>query len=373
MKRDLAAKLLADVLGDAGFLADPLADDLLALARAKYDGYLGYRPGARFLESLLRWLSQFDHDDRLAAARFVRDRLLFVSRAELQHLVELVYPTAVRPALLRRTGARTGLPPHHAAAVASTVEFAADERATLVLGLSDGALLDVLRRVTPQLRHQQLFAVPELTESRLDEMLGGLEAAQAALGVAADRRFGLVLLVDDFSATATTLLRHEEGRWQGRLWSAAQHLVDLRDRDALAADHEVRVVLYLATEQAERRLCERLEQSGLGWHVDVMQRIGADHAVTAGQDPEAFRLCRAYGGTSLPFGCGDAALPLVLHHNTPDNSVAVLWQDRGDDGPLVPLFPRYERYPWPPARATGDEVAPAGSNPVQASPRRRAT
>lgn len=42
------------------------------------------------------------------------------------------------------------------------------------------------------------------------------------------------------------------------------------------------------------------------------------------------------------FGYGDGALPLVLSHNTPNNSILVLWQDDDDNYPS--LFPRINRH-----------------------------
>ena len=45
--------------------------------------------------------------------------------------------------------------------------------------------------------------------------------------------------------------------------------------------------------------------------------------------------------------CKDAALPVVLHHNTPNNSISLLWADttdREDGSKRHALFPRYERH-----------------------------
>lgn len=59
-------------------------------------------------------------------------------------------------------------------------------------------------------------------------------------------------------------------------------------------------------------------------------------------------LCRRYYGAGLgdehtgdvTFGYDACGLPLVLHHNTPNNSVYWLWSRKWDD----PLFVRYERH-----------------------------
>jgi hypothetical protein len=48
-----------------------------------------------------------------------------------------------------------------------------------------------------------------------------------------------------------------------------------------------------------------------------------------------------------PLGYSDCALPLVLSHNTPNNSVSLLWADTTqEEGGLdrKAIFPRYERH-----------------------------
>lgn len=93
MKDALAEKLLAEILG---WSAEDVARErpvLQAMASFKYDEYEQYSPGMRFVESLARWLSQFDAADRSIAYRFIRERLVFCSTQEMNHLVETAYPT----------------------------------------------------------------------------------------------------------------------------------------------------------------------------------------------------------------------------------------------------------------------------------------
>ena len=49
---------------------------LRLMSRLKFDGYQDYLAGARFLESLVDWLQQFDPQDRPVAYDFVRNRLV---------------------------------------------------------------------------------------------------------------------------------------------------------------------------------------------------------------------------------------------------------------------------------------------------------
>jgi hypothetical protein len=96
------------------------------------------------------WLGQFEAgDERRAAYDFVRNRLVFLSTGELNHLVELTFPTAIRPHLVRDAAAELGIRSEWLKAIAATPEYRARLRRTLVLGMSDGARTDWFRRVNP--------------------------------------------------------------------------------------------------------------------------------------------------------------------------------------------------------------------------------
>jgi len=56
---------------------------------------------------------------------------------------------------------------------------------------------------------------------------------------------------------------------------------------------------------------------------------------------------KAQGGSDPSLGFGVLALPVVLHHNTPNNSVGLLWADtseRHGGAHRRALFPRRERH-----------------------------
>jgi hypothetical protein len=125
---------------------------LQAMADHKYDEYEQYMPGARFIESLARWLEQFELHSRAAAYEFVRDRLVFISRAEMRHLVGSAYPDHVRPWLIARSAGDLGVPRHRLRHIVASEAFKRRQRSCLFLGLSDGARTDILRRTTPVLR-----------------------------------------------------------------------------------------------------------------------------------------------------------------------------------------------------------------------------
>ena len=49
-------------------------------------------------------------------------------------------------------------------------------------------------------------------------------------------------------------------------------------------------------------------------------------------------------GKDLELGFSRCALPLVLHHNTPNNSIALLWSYEDENFNLRGLFPRVKRH-----------------------------
>src|SRR5262245_59037058 len=83
---------------------------LRVMSQMKYDGYQDFLAGARFVESLADWLQQFDPKDRGIAYEFVRKWLVYVSTAEMNHLVELFYPETVVWRLQQEVARRLHIP-----------------------------------------------------------------------------------------------------------------------------------------------------------------------------------------------------------------------------------------------------------------------
>src|SRR5260370_40236604 len=147
MKDQLVEELLDKVMGwksPQDFVEHGLP--LQAIAAYKYDEYQQFSPGMRFIESLALWLGQFETiEQRRTALKFVRDRLVFISSAELNHLVSLSYPDHIRPFLLSQAPSESGLMKWHLGKSAKSLGFAARGRRSLFLGLSAGSHPDILR------------------------------------------------------------------------------------------------------------------------------------------------------------------------------------------------------------------------------------
>ena len=67
-------------------------------------------------------------------------------------------------------------------------------------------------------------------------------------------------------------------------------------------------------------------------------------------DPALFKRlekhCREADMTTMCYGYGYCALPLVLEHNTPNNSIPMLWSETGSQSNprMRPLFHRRDRH-----------------------------
>lgn len=240
MRAELAERVLAAVMDWDETELRGRVQQLQALAGHKYDDYGGYQPGVQFIESLASWLFQFDASEREAAVNFVLHRLVFISDAEMEHLIELAYPDLIRPLLAGRVATSLGIPRHRIREITSSKEFRALQRRTLVLGLSDGAKLDRLRRASRELSHEQFHLVASVENNIVRNMQDKLREALDQLESDEPNTFRQILLVDDFSGSGFTLIRKTNGTFQGKLPKMKDELDRLRDR-AVASDVSLRL------------------------------------------------------------------------------------------------------------------------------------
>jgi hypothetical protein len=374
LKELLARQLLSAVVGIDDEEMNAIANHLTALSAIKYDEYGGYSPGVKFLESLAVWLNGFKQSDRRAALDFILNRLTYVSGAELDHLVGTVYHDVLRPRFVSDAAAQLGLPAWRVAAVAGSKEFRARQRRTLILGMSDGARLDKLRR-SSSLSTEQFHLVTFVDEDKRRDLKKKLKKALQDIDPTAPDEFDRVVLVDDFSASGTTMLRpsvdddgHPEvdsdGKrlWSGKLPKLRVHLEELKAGGVISADAKILVLLYLMSHEAHSVLTQRMAQAEFGaeYELEAVHKFAANFPLTSTTDPEFWDLCERYYRTTwenehtaiagdFRFGYGKSALPLVLHHNAPNNAPPILWKDEtpeesGAEARWIGVFPRHERH-----------------------------
>ena len=203
MQRDLAETLLAKIMDwdDSTKATERARLDLFAAY--KYDQYQKFAPGRRFLESLALWLRQFKRgSERAAAYEFVRNRLVFISNEEMNSLVDLTFPTIVRPFLMRDAAKETGIFEHRIKAIVESRSYRCLQRQTLVLGLSDGSRTDRFRRANgTSLSHEQVFHAYDISEKKAADLATklnrDLEQILDRAPTSEEARFRYIVLLDD--------------------------------------------------------------------------------------------------------------------------------------------------------------------------------
>jgi hypothetical protein len=362
MRDPLAERLLATVME---WSEEDVARErpiLQAMAAYKYDEYQKFSPGMRFVESLALWLSQFKTvRERKIAYDFVKKKLIFCSTAELSHLVGMAYPDHVRPLLLRRAAVAAGLNAWQVAKVAGSQEFLTLQRSCLFLGLSDGARIDVFRRYnTHDLSHEQVYPIYEIAAGRSEVLISKLRASLASFSVpdAGTAKFTTVILMDDFSASGMSYLRKEPEGYDGKIAkffnNDVNNLIDLNET-------EFYVLLYRATEQAQtylkNELAELSHAKELNCSLVVVDELSSAIKLVAGDGEPIEELIEEYydseiqdehsdkGGSGLKYGFADCGLPVILSHNTPNNSLALLWAETDQVRALFPRISRHNKKP----------------------------
>ena len=246
MNPEIAEALLRVVMGEAaeGDFPDQLGV-LRDLAIYKYDEYGQYVPGRQFIASLAGWLTQFDSGvERQNALRYVRERLMYVSDIEMRHLVSLMANDRIPATVQRHVAERLHIPAYRVAKVRSSPEFALASKASLFLGMSDGARIGELRRSSPELSNEQFAMTYELNSSRAETMRCELRKNSGDK----DAVFQYIFLVDDISASGRTILRPDQnGNPDGRLARFVRDTLNLlTDGDC----PKIFIALYIATPQA---------------------------------------------------------------------------------------------------------------------------
>jgi hypothetical protein len=366
MRDLLAERLLANVMQ---WEPEDVARErpiLQAMAALKYDEYQQFSPGMRFVESLASWLGQFAPNERITAYRFVRSRLVFVSSAEMQHLVLTAFPDVVRPLIIERAASELGISDTLVTRIVSSIEYRILLRQTLFLGLSDGARMDFFRRNNVEINNEQAFQTYQVRANKVNDMLSKLQEDSESIlqkkTTAEEARWRILVLLDDFAGSGLSYLRKEpDDGYAGKIEKVLRQLQDDDWRTSLASDLRIYVVIYLATEQALFHLNNSIKERSteLGstvCTVHAVQMLPNTLRIDRSQDTEFMQLIEKYFDDSVidrhfcngrfaePYlGFDGCALPLILHHNTPNNSVPLLWFEEGKRK-YIGLFPRLSRH-----------------------------
>lgn len=369
MKLAIVQGLLYKVASEM-FNDDELAKENIffqTMAKFKYDGYEQYAPGMRFLERFALWLNQFKViEDRKIAFKFIKEKLVYISGPEMDLLVSSCYPDVIKPILINTVGKILGISDYKITEIYTNPLFKSSLRQSLFCGLSDGARTEIFRRSnTGFLTHEQIYQTYELSGKRAIKMKEELIADQKnILGrepLEDESKFKVLFLLDDFSASGTSYLKYKEETnvLKGKINALYESIYlqsDLKDIFDLE-NLEVHIVLYLCTSQAKQYIESNFDRLVTRFSLKhrpslhVICLIPDSYRVS---DTEINDLCSKaeyydadsledkHTGNNVRMGYSDCALPLVLYHNCPNNSLSILWAY--ENATFQGLFPRVPRH-----------------------------
>lgn len=368
MKHETAFKFIGEQLEwtDADFAKE--FRELQLMIDYKYDGYQGFQPGTRFHVNLLNWLSQVPTKaEKKTIYQFVKDRLVYISQREMHHLVSLMMPMIERNAH-HRVAQAMQIPLYKTYIEQPAIDRVALQlRRTLYVGLSDGARIDVFRRYNEgKVSNEQVVAFSEITDAKWEDLRGELKKSLVATGMdqptaEANNTFEVICLVDDFSGSGSSLLRKLPSKnWGGKI-NKFHNSGSPRVGSFLSSD----CVLHIHHHLASAKACAQIEQDLEAFapehplfkyetsfsYVLPPEVVVGDHT----DDAALTSLIKAYydadiedehTGEDIWYGYKQCGLPLVLEHNTPNNSIALLWAESKQDASprMKPLFARRKRH-----------------------------
>jgi hypothetical protein len=332
-----------------------------ALSSLKFDEYQQFSLGTRFIESLVKWLDQFEKpEEKRTAYNFIKEHLIFISGTQMLHLVGSTFSEKINPVLIKYAADKMNIEEFRLAQILHSEEYKKGKRSTLFIGLSDGARMDQLRR-SCKLNNEQVVPTYSIDEDKVKDMLEKLMDEQN------ESYFSSIFLIDDFTASGTSYFRkNEKDEWKGKIFKTVKSLITIGAPQHALIKHDqplnVHVVFYIATQEAldflKRMIEEWLDESSqhdIKIHLDAIQIIGPEIKEKILRDTNFISLAEKYFDESIidshyevgkhvsPYlGFNECALPLILLHNTPNNSLPLLW-DPGD-GDFEGLFPRTKRH-----------------------------
>lgn len=375
MNRELGLKILAQIMNWSGEQAQEEFRWLSFMSVYKYDGYREYLAGARFIESLATWLQQFQFDDREVAYRYIKENLIYIGPAEMQRLVEKFFPETVQKNLKTKVAENLSIPGYMVWSSEESLDnFHSEVRKTLFMGLSDGARLDSLRRANAGIiSNEQVAITTEISNAKWEDLLHELKGDSKNKD--GSQQFTRVYLIDDFTASGTSLIREDpigSGKFKGKLKKFVHALLQattyLNGSSPFVDKFQIIVHHYIGTHQAQKNIEEQysqakkeLEKAGI---YDVQFSFGmllpSNIRLTAFSSEPFASLCKNYYDHSIydkhfkksgcpdgMFGYAECGLPVILDHNTPNNSLSLLWAEtKGTNGshPMRPLFRRRQRH-----------------------------
>lgn len=372
MKNEIAQAFLFSVMQNTQVKVDDSRKYFQTMAKFKYDDYQQFSPGMRFFERLALWLDQFTDEDKPRALKFIREKLIFISQSEMNLLISSAFPDLLRGFLINDISKEISKPAYCITAITNSVNYKKLVRQSLFCGMSDGAKMETFRRANAGIiTHEQIYQTYELSDTRAEKMQEELiKDLKKIIGVEeipeTDNKFKRIFLLDDFSASGTSYLKYsdEEKKLKGKIAALYKSIFTsdsfkkIFDIDNL----KVYVVIYLCTEQAKNQIESNFNELHKSYankpELVCMHIIPNTDKLNEINDSDVIKICNddkyydaieledehtKKGGSNVKLGFGKCALPLILAHNTPNNSVPILWA-YDTSKKFKGLFPRIPRH-----------------------------
>lgn len=362
MRQRLAEKLLVEIMKWEPEEVSRERPLLQALSNFKYNEYQQFSIGTLFIESLVKWLNSFSEiAERRVAYSFLMNRLIFFSNNQILHLVNSAFNQVIQPVLIDKTSKEIDVSQHYISKILNSDEYKKGLRRSLFIGLSDGAKIDHLRRGSG-LNNEQVIPTYEVSRSKVKDMIEELEKTGEK------EKFDTVFLVDDFTASGTSYFRKEKGDWKGKIFKTLDSFFNKKQPlNALIDDKkalEVHLIFYIATREAIDRIYETLEKAReenefgeLTFKIHTLQEIEVSiKNDILENETEFIELSRKYIDKTIIdrhfekarhaefyLGYNECCLPIILGHNTPNNSLPLLWWI-SEEHNFTGLFPRITRH-----------------------------
>jgi len=363
MKKQLAWRIIFNLMEWETTEAADEFDWLRVMVETKLDHYQGYGPGERFYVHLIHWLQQFKTlEERRVAYGFLRRHVVYIGQREMNHLVSLSYP-AIQRRIRLEIGKSIGLKFHQTWTDATALaRIRASSFRTLYVALSDGARIDVFRRENERvISNEQVVPSSEITKTKWDDLLNELRKRLTKEKCPDDNAlFERICLIDDFTASGSTLVRRnvdDPNLWKGKLerfcGPTEAYVGSHVSEGAVMHMHH-----YLASERAAQTIKGMLDDYSktrprFNFDLTFCHVMRADDSISDQSDKTLVDLIKTYYdstvesdslGADIWYGYKQCGLPVVLDHNTPNNSIALLWGQGEHPEKMRPLFPRKQRH-----------------------------
>jgi len=186
MRTALAEKLLVKIMGWSSEEVSVQRPLLQALASFKYDEYQQFSPGMRFIESLVKWLEQFNTpEEKKIAYNFFISKLIFISNDQIAHFVNITFSekvnpiliAKVNPILIAKSATKLNVKPYLVAQITGSKEYSEMLRRSLFIGVSDGSRIDLCRRSKREISNEQVFPSYYIEAGKAADMIKELNEA----------------------------------------------------------------------------------------------------------------------------------------------------------------------------------------------------